>query len=60
MYVQHIFAKRERDIYPSVTISVHIPIFCPLSLAKNVSVTTALLIAMAGEMKKAVKSLVTT
>jgi len=27
------------------------PIFCPLSLAKKVSVTTALLIAIAGEIK---------
>jgi hypothetical protein len=30
---------------------VQIPIFCPLSFAKNVSVTTALLIAIASERK---------
>jgi hypothetical protein len=46
--------------YPSVTIRVHIPNFCPHSRAKNVSVTTALEIAIAGEMKKATRILVTT
>jgi hypothetical protein len=35
------------------------PIFCPLSFAKNVSVTTALLIAIAGEIKNETRHLVT-
>ncbi len=45
--------------YPRVTINVQIPIFVPLSFAKKVSVTVALLIAMAGLMKKATRILVT-
>lgn len=39
--------------------SVQMPIFCPLSFAKNVSVTTALLIAIAGDIKNATSTLVT-
>lgn len=45
--------------YPRVTMRVQIPIFWPLSFAKNVSVTTALLMAIAGEMKNDTSTLVT-
>jgi hypothetical protein len=42
---------------PSVTITVHTPIYLALSRLKNVSATTALPIAMAGQMKKATSAL---
>jgi hypothetical protein len=42
---------------PSVTIMVQMPMYLPLSFLKNVSVTTPLPIARAGEMKKAVMAL---
>jgi hypothetical protein len=42
---------------PSVTINVQIPIYLALSPLKNVSVTTALPIAAAGEMKNATMAL---
>jgi hypothetical protein len=42
---------------PSVTIKVQTPRYRPLSFLKNVSVTTALPIAAAGEMNHAAKAL---
>lgn len=42
---------------PRVTINVQIPRYRPRSFLKNVSVTTALPIAAAGEMKNAVNAL---
>lgn len=53
------YRENRRRACPRVTMSVQMPIFCPLSLAKNVSVTTALLMAMAGEMKNDTSTLVT-
>jgi hypothetical protein len=42
---------------PSVTITVQIPIYFALSRLKNVSATTALPSAMAGQMNKATSAL---
>jgi hypothetical protein len=48
------FYKGE-EANPRVTISVQTPIFSALSFLKNISVTTALPTAAAGEMKNATK-----